>query len=570
MTLGIGATPSAGYTFTAWTGDCAGPTPDLWVALNGPRTCAAVFTATGGTPAYQLTIAPAPTGGVVSGPGLVCGAGGATCQVAFGSATTTLLTATPGSGYAFTSWGGACSGASPTTTVLVDAARTCSATFTATGGGPVNGPPYTLTITPPTGGKIEGAGLNCGAGGTGCSVTMPAAMTLGIGVTPGTGYTFSGWTGDCSGTAPSQWVSLNGPRSCGAIFTPAGGTTFQLTIAPAPTGGTVTGNGLTCGPGGTTCSVAFGSGTTATLTATPTSGYTFTSWGGACVGTNPGTTVLVDAPRTCSATFTATGGGPVNGPPYTLTITPPTGGTIQGAGINCGAGGTSCSVTMPAAMTLGIGATPSTGYTFTGWTGDCTGTNPSLWVALNGPRSCGAIFTPTGGTPTYQLTIAPAPAGGMVTGNGLTCGTGGATCQVVFGSATTAALTATPDTGYAFTSWGGSCSGTATSTNVLVDTLRTCSATFTATGGGPVNGPPYTLTITSPTGGRIQGAGINCGAGNTGCSVTMPAAMTLGVGATPGAGYTFTRWTGDCTGTNPSLWVALNGPRTCGAIFTPQ
>jgi uncharacterized repeat protein (TIGR02543 family) len=225
---------------------------------------------------------------------------------------------------------------------------------------------------------------------------------------------------------------------------------------------------------------------------------------------------------------------------------------------------------MPAAMTLGIGATPSTGYTFTGWTGDCTGTNPSLWVALNGPRSCGAIFTPTGGTPTYQLTIAPAPAGGMVTGNGLTCGTGGATCQVVFGSATTAALTATPDTGYAFTSWGGSCSGTATSTNVLVDTLRTCSATFTATGGGPVNGPPYTLTITSPTGGRIQGAGINCGAGNTGCSVTMPAAMTLGVGATPGAGYTFTRWTGDCTGTNPSLWVALNGPRTCGAIFTPQ
>ena len=28
------------------------------------------------------------------------------------------------------------------------------------------GPPYTLTITPPTGGRVSGAGINCGAGGT--------------------------------------------------------------------------------------------------------------------------------------------------------------------------------------------------------------------------------------------------------------------------------------------------------------------------------------------------------------------------------------------------------------------
>ena len=84
---------------------------------------------------------------------------------------------------------------------------------------------------------------------------------------------------------------------------------------------------------------------------------------------------------------------PVDGPPYTLTITPPTGGKIQGAGINCGAGGTACSVTMPAQMTLGLAATPSAGYTFGGWTGHCTGASPSLWLDLKGTRTCSATFT---------------------------------------------------------------------------------------------------------------------------------------------------------------------------------
>ena len=832
MTLGIGATASAGYTFTAWTGDCAGPTPSLWIALNGPRTCAAVFTPAGGTPAYQLTIAPAPAGGLVSGPGLACGAGGASCQVAFGSATTTLLTATPSSGFAFSSWGGACSGTTPTTTVLVDAARTCTAAFTATGGGPVNGPPYTLTISPPTGGKVQGAGINCGAGGTACSVTMPASMTLGIGATAGAGYTFSGWTGDCAGVNPSLWVALDGPRTCGALFTPAGGSaTYQLTIAPAPAGGTVTGNGLTCGTSGSTCAMAFGSATTASLTAAPAPGYAFTAWGGACSGTDASTTVLVDAAITCTATFTATG-GPVDGPPYTLTINSPAGGKVQGAGINCGAGGTACSVTMPAAMTLGVSATASSGYVFTEWTGDCTGTSPSQWVSLNGPRTCGATFTATGGggTPASGIisTVAGTGAGGFggdggaataalllgptdaavdaagniyisdhsnnrirkvaagtgiittmagsgtlgfsgdggpatdanisapfsiavdaagnlyiadyynyrirrvdagtgiittVAGTGVQgyggdggpataavidapyeialdaagniyiaeldnhrirkvtaasgvietfAGTGTAGFSGDGGLATAAALNnpigvvvdaagnvyisdnfnhrvrmVTAATGIITTVAGtgvntfGGDGGPATTADLnspralavdkdgnlyisdfsngrirRVEVATGVISTFAGTGtqgfsgdGGPatqaqihnvyglgsdtagnvyladtsnsrvrkvgagpaapVDGPPYTLTITPPAGGKVQGAGINCGAGGTACSVTMPASMTLGIGATPSSGFVFGGWTGNCSGTNPSLWVALNGPRTCGAVFTP-
>jgi uncharacterized repeat protein (TIGR02543 family) len=145
--------------------------------------------------------------------------------------------------------------------------------------------------------------------------------------------------------------------------------------------------------------VTLASGTTAALTAAPAAGYTFTSWGGACSGTSAAAYVLMDAAKSCSATFTASGGGGglPTGPPYTLTITPPTGGRVTGAGISCGAGGTACSVTMPVALTIGIAATASSGYTFTGWTGDCSGTSASFSVNLQGARTCTASFAPTGG-----------------------------------------------------------------------------------------------------------------------------------------------------------------------------
>jgi uncharacterized repeat protein (TIGR02543 family) len=387
----------------------------------------------------------------------------------------------------------------------------------------IAGPPNTLTITLPAGGTVQGAGLNCGAGGTACAVTMPAPMRLGITATASSGYTFTGWSGDCSGTASSTWVDLNGPRTCSATFTPSAGS----------------------------------------------------SGGG--------------------------GGGLPTGPPYTLTITPPTGGKVQGAGLNCGAGGAACAVTMPAAMTLGIEATASAGYTFAGWSGDCLGTAAGVWVDLKGARTCAATFTPAGSTtsaptiaaaptggsglptgPPHTLTITP-PTGGKVQGAGLNCGAGGAACAVTMPAAMTLGIEATASAGYTFAGWSGNCSGTAAGVWVDLKGARTCAATFTAAGGaasaptiaaastggvGLPTGPPYTLTITPPTGGKIQGAGLSCGGGATACSVTMPAAMTLGLQATADAGYTFTGWSGGCSGASTGIWVNLNGSRTCAATFT--
>ena len=55
----------------------------------------------------------------------------------------------------------------------------------------------------------------------------------------------------------------------------------------------------------------FASGSTVTLTATPTGGSTFAGWGGACSGTGP-CVVVMNGSQTVAATFTAA--------PTTLTI----------------------------------------------------------------------------------------------------------------------------------------------------------------------------------------------------------------------------------------------------------
>jgi chitodextrinase len=90
--------------------------------------------------------------------------------------------------------------------------------------------------------------------------------------------------------------------------------TQNLSVTTSGTG-TVTSNpaGINCG---TTCSAAFASGSSVTLTATPGSGFTFNSWSGACSGSGA-CTLTMSAARSVNATFNAI---VVNTPPTTQNI----------------------------------------------------------------------------------------------------------------------------------------------------------------------------------------------------------------------------------------------------------
>ena len=324
-------------------------------------------------------------------------------------------------------------------------------------------------------------------------------------------------------------------------------------------------------------------------------------------GTYTLTAFFTPSDRTRYSTTSASRNLTVNARQYRLTVTRPTGGMVFSAGISCGTTGTTCQVTMPGSMQMGVEAQPDSGYTFSGWTGDCRGTSAAFLLTLDGAKTCGATFTavtttppppttstpppttstpppPTGGTSLpigapYTLTVAR-PTGGVIRSAGITCGTGAASCQVMMPAAMTLGLDATADPGFVFAGWTGHCSGSAPTFVLALEGPRTCSASFNSTGtvvqppatqppptGTLVMGSPYTLTVLPPTGGTVLAAGIKCGVQGTTCSVDMPAAMWIGLDASPAPGYTFVGWTGHCSGTQLTYALSLSGPRTCSATF---
>jgi hypothetical protein len=281
---------------------------------------------------------------------------------------------------------------------------------------------YRLTVSRPTGGTVYASGIRCGTMGTACSITMPAAMNLGVEASPDSGYAFAGWTGDCIGTNPTYALLLNGPKSCSATFRAVSTTTgsstpltdgsglsigapYTLTIV-RPSGGIVKAAGISCGTNNAACQITMPAPMNLGLQATADAGYVFAGWTGNCSGTNGAYQLALEGARTCGASFSPSGSSTVQPPPttttsggtlpvgapYTLTVQLPTGGTVRAAGIVCGTQGTTCAVTMPAALWLGLEAIPAPGYVFTGWGGHCSGTQSTYAISLAGARTCSATF----------------------------------------------------------------------------------------------------------------------------------------------------------------------------------
>jgi hypothetical protein len=80
--------------------------------------------------------------------------------------------------------------------------------------------------------------------------------------------------------------------------------------------GTVTGAGITCGTGGNDCTETLNYGASASLSATPDSGYSFGGWAGECSGTG-GCSLIMNSAKSVTANFTLQSSGPGGG--YTQT-----------------------------------------------------------------------------------------------------------------------------------------------------------------------------------------------------------------------------------------------------------
>jgi len=398
---------------------------------------------------------------VTSSPaGINCGN---TCSASFPTGSSVTLTATAPSGSIFDGWsGGGCSGTGPCTTTMPIGGQTVVATFSLA-------PTLTQQLTVNKSGSGTGtvtsnpSGISCGST---CAADFPSGITVALTAAPTGGSTFTGWSGGgCSGTG-SCIVVMNADQTVTATFT-APVNMFTLTVTPAGGGiGTVTSSpaGIVCGA---TCSFAFTSPTTVTLTATAATGSTFGGWSGSgCSGT--GTCVVVMTQnRSVTATFNAV--------PSTLTVTKAGGGTgtvkSSPGGIDCG---NTCSASFPTGSSVTLTATAPSGSIFVGWSGGgCSGTGTCTTVMPIGGQTVIATFSLAS-----TLTVNKSGSGNgtvMSSPAGINCG---ADCSQSYEQGTVVTLTATPNGNSNFTGWSGPCSGTGTCT-ITLTANTTVGAQFT-------------------------------------------------------------------------------------------
>ncbi|MHB8879453.1 MAG: InlB B-repeat-containing protein, partial [Myxococcaceae bacterium] len=294
------------------------------------------------------------TGTVTSSPaGIDCGGG---CSANMADGTIVTLSATADAGARFVGWtGGGCTGTG-VCTITVSSDVAVSAAFALERS-------LVVTLTGPGSGVVTSspAGIDCGAD---CSEAFAGGTVVTLAATPDTGSTFTGWSGGCTGNGSCS-VTLEAAMMVTATFALE---QLPLTVVSAGTGqGAVVSDpvGIDCGAD---CTEDYPFGASVVLTATPTTGSEFTGWsGGGCTGTGTCTTTITAA-TTVTATFTLTTHGLTVARAGTGT------GTVSStpAGINCG---TDCTEDYPFGTSVVLTATPSTGSTFTGWSGGgCSGT----------------------------------------------------------------------------------------------------------------------------------------------------------------------------------------------------
>ena len=468
--VSLTATAAAGYTFSGWTGDVSGTTNPVSVTMDAAKSVTANYTLN----TYALTIISA-HGTVVANPS----------PSPYAYNTVVSLTATAAVGYTFSGWSGDASGTANPVSVTMDAAKNVTANYTTNN--------YALTITSAHGTVVANPTPSPYAYNTVVSLTATAAV----------GYTFSGWTGDATGTTNPVSVTMDAAKSVTANYT---ANTYALTIISAH--GTVVAN-PTPSP--------YAYNTVVSLTATAAVGYTFSGWSGDATGTTNPVSVTMDAAKSVTANYTAN--------TYALTIISAHGTVVANPTPSPYAYNTVVSLT----------ATAAVGYTFSGWSGDATGTTNPVSVTMDAAKSVTANYTAN----TYALTIISAH--GTVVAN---------PTPGPYAYNTVVSLTATAAVGYTFSGWSGDATGTTNPVSVTMDAAKNVTANYTTNN--------YALTIISAHGTVVANPTPSPYAYNTVVTLTATAAV----------GYTFSGWSGDATGTTNPVSVTMDAAKNVTANYT--
>ena len=451
-TVTITATPATGHSFESWSG--SGPadpsSASTTIEMTEDRNLSAVFTVN----SYQINITVSPTdAAVIQGAGIY----------PYGE-TATLSVSSLGAGYQFESWSGGISGNSDPLTFSVNQDSNITANFEI-----IN---YELNVTVASGGTVSGSGL------------FPYGNLAQISATPSDGYTFSGWTGSgvTDPNSASTTVSMTEARNITASFTL---NTYALNIS-------TTGQGSVTGAG------TYSHGDLVTISAVPSTGFSFLNWEGNGISDiqSATTTVSMTEDRNITAIFGTNS--------YSLLVSAGNGGTVTGSG------------TFSYGSEASIEAIPATGYSFVSWFGhNVDSVNaPQTTVSMTQDISLSAIFE------IDQFTLSPiTTTGGTITGGG------------TYEYGTMVNINAIPDSEYLFVRWEGVdiTDKNSSSTTIVINQNQQITAVFEAK---PLEEKSLILTSSPNIAGTTSGSG------------SYPMGLSVAISATPSTGYAFSHWSG--------------------------
>ena len=451
------ATAIEGYTFINWTknGEEVANTPTFSFMVTEAATYVAHFSLN----SYEITAMANPTtGGTITGDGT------------YNYGQSCILTAIANEGYTFVNWtkNGQVVSTSPNYSFTVTESASFVANFD------LNSYTITAIANPADGGTVTGAG------------TYSHFEICTLTATPDENYIFLNWTmnGTVVSTSPIYSFTVVEAGNYVANFVP---NEFQINVSAQPSnGGTVTGAGV------------YNYGTTAMLTATANTGFSFVNW------TKDGIEVSTEA----TYSFTVTEAGSYvahfvrNNYEITAIADPTDGGTITGAGTY--SYGSICTLT----------ATANEGYTFVRWTKDGVHVsyNPTFSIIVTENATYVAHFVLN----QHYITVMADPnEGGLVSGE----------AAYQYGEQCT--VTAFANEGYTFVNW------TKDGVQVSTDLIYTFIVTEDATLIGHFALNQYQINAAAdPTdGGSVTGSGTY----NHGETVTLT--------ATANYGYHFINWT---------------------------
>jgi len=421
------AVPALGWSFVGWSGDLGGSANPTSIIMDNNKTVTATFTQN----EYTLTIAIAGSGSVSKNPD----------QSTYHYGDTVHLTATPDAGWSFSEWSGDLTGSQNPTTIVIDGYKSVTATFTENR--------YALDIT------VVGAGS---VAKNPNQATYTYGTVVFLTATPSVGWSFEGWSGDLSGSANPETITITDNKTVTATFT-QDQYTLNIDIVGS---GSVSKN-----PDQGTYTY----GTPVELTAVPTSGWSFMGWSGDLSGYVNPAIIIMDANKTVTVTFTQN--------VYALTAT-----TIGGGTVNLNSSGP-----YHYGDVVELTAVPVIGWTFDHWSGDLTDSVNPTTLVINSNKTVTATFTQN----VYTLTVTAAGSGSVNRNN---------TGPYHYGDVVQ--LTAVPATGWSFSGWSGDLSGSTNPDSIAIMGNLTVVATFTFTNNPPVidaYNPPSDPTISE---GQLQ------------------------------------------------------------------